>query len=134
MKEQRALTLVLRHSSLRSAMPVRIGFSEYRRQMLEKELARIIDLMPQLGIQKVILTGSYARGETGPDSNLNLVIVQETARGYQFGRREDFFSYHLNPEVAMDYVVYTPEEFDQESESNPSLRYALERGRVVYEG
>lgn len=114
-------------------MPVRIGFTEFRRQMLEKELARVIGLMPQLGIQKVILTGSHARGETSPGSNLNLVIVQESARGYQYGRREDFFSYHLNPEVAMDYVVYTPEEFEEESISNPSLRYALERGRVVYD-
>ena len=78
-------------------MAVRIGFTEYRRQMLEKELARIVSLMPQLGIQKVILTGSQARGETNPGSNLNLVIVQESARGYQYGRREDFFSYHLNP-------------------------------------
>ena len=114
-------------------MPVRIGFAEYRRRMLEKELDRIVGLMPQLGIQKVVLTGSYARGATTPGSNLNLVIVQETARGYQYGRREDFFSYHLNPEVAMDYVVYTPEEYEQESISNPTLRYALERGRVVYE-
>ncbi len=114
-------------------MPVRIGFAEFRRQMLDKDLARVLALMPQLGIQKVILTGSHARGQTKPGSNLNLVIVQESARDYQYGRREDFFSYHLNPEVAMDYVVYTPEEFEEESLNNPSLRYALERGRVVYE-
>ncbi len=114
-------------------MAVRIGFTEYRRQMLDKELTRIVGLMPQLGIQKVILTGSHARGATGPGSDLNLVVIQETARGYQYGRREDFFSYHLNPEVGMNYVVYTPEEFEEESLSNPSLRYALERGRVVYE-
>ena len=114
-------------------MPVRIGFTEYRRQMLEKELSRIVALMPQLGIRKVVLTGSHARGSINPGSDLNFVIVQESARGYQYGRREDFFSYHLNPEVAMDYVVYTPEEFEEESLTNPSLRYALERGRVVYE-
>ena len=114
-------------------MPVRLGFTEYRRQMLERELARIIEMMPQLGIQKVFLTGSYSRGDLRPESNLNLVIVQETARDYQFGRREDFFSYHLNPDVAMDFVVYTPEEFDLERQTNPSLRYVLERGRVVYE-
>ncbi len=114
-------------------MPVRIGFTEFRRQMLEKELTRVVGLMPQLGIQKVVLTGSHGRGSVNPGSNLNLVIVQETARGYQYGRREDFFSYHLNPEVAMDYVVYTPEEFEEESVNNPSLRYAVERGRVVYE-
>jgi predicted nucleotidyltransferase len=101
--------------------------------MLEKELGRIVALMPQLGIRKVVLTGSHARGSINPGSDLNFVIVQESARGYQYGRREDFFSYHLNPEVAMDYVVYTPEEFEEESLTNPSLRYALERGRVVYE-
>ena len=112
-------------------MPIRIGFTEHRRHLLEKELARIIEEMPQLGVQKVILIGSFARGEIGPASNINLVIVHDIE--YRFGRREDFFSYHLNPQIAMDFVVYTPQEFEVESGANASLRYALERGRVVYE-
>ncbi|MFQ5880690.1 MAG: nucleotidyltransferase domain-containing protein [Dehalococcoidia bacterium] len=112
-------------------MPVRMGFTEYRRQLLEKELERLVEEMPRLGIPKVILVGSFARGQTGPDSDLNLVILHDTE--YGFGRRQDFFSYHLDPQVAMHFVVYTPKEFEEESLANASLRYALERGRVVYE-
>ena len=114
-------------------MPARVGFLNYRRQLLEAELERISGAFPQLGVQKVLLTGSVARGEIGPSSNLNLVIVQDSARGYEFGRRQDFFSYHLDPSIAMDFTVYTPEEFEVERQSNATLRYALERGRLVYE-
>ena len=115
----------------RSDMPVRVGFIEYRRQSLEKELARIVEDMPRLGIRKVFLVGDLARGRIGPASNLTLVIIHGTE--YGFGRREDFFSYHLEPMVGMEFLVYTPQEFEIESQTNPSLRYALERGRVVYD-
>ena len=114
-------------------MPVRVGFTEYRRQLLQRELDRVVGMMPQLGVEKVFLIGSFAREQTGPDSNLNLVILHEAASDYKFGRREDFFSYHLDPQVATDFVVYTLGEFQVESQGNASLRYALGRGRVVYD-
>jgi hypothetical protein len=35
-------------------MSVRIGFSQYRKQMLEKELDNIMGLLPQLGVERSI--------------------------------------------------------------------------------
>ena len=38
-------------------MPMRVGFGEFRRQMLERDLEAIEEMIPILGVEKVILTG-----------------------------------------------------------------------------
>ena len=75
-------------------MPVRVGFTQYRREMLERELQRVQDLLPSLGVEKVILTGDMATGDYAPDSRIELIIVQKTE--LPFGRRADFFSNHFD--------------------------------------
>ena len=112
-------------------MPVRIGFGKYRRQALEKELDRITQMMPQLGVQQAILIGDLARNEVGPDSSLDLIIVQDIPGA--FTRRMDFFTSHLGPMLATNFLVYTPEEFQTLKETSPFLRNALQRGRIVCE-
>ena len=37
---------------------MRIGFTDFRKQMLEEELKNVEALLPQLGVKKVILTGA----------------------------------------------------------------------------
>ena len=92
-------------------MPVRIGFTKFRQQMLEQELENIQGLLPTLGVEKVILTGDMVTGKYSPDSRIDLIIVHDTDR--PFGRRADFFSYHLGSGVEVDTLVYTPDEFDR---------------------
>ena len=112
-------------------MPMRIGFSEFRRQMLERELENIIGVLPQLGIEKAILIGDMVTGDYRPDSRIELIIVQRTQS--PFGRRADFFSYHLDSAVAVDTQVYTPEEFETLREPLPSLHHVCEKGRVIFD-
>ena len=111
-------------------MPVRIGFSVLRKQMLEKELENINSLMPQLGVEKVILTGDMITGDISPDSRIDLIVVQKT--DLAFGRRADFFSYHLSSMVAVDCQVYTPEEFEELEDTLPALYAATRQGQVIY--
>ena len=112
-------------------MPARAGFSRYREQSLERELERITEMMPQLGVQRAILIGDLASGQVGPESSLDLVMVIDIQGN--FTRRMDFFTSHLAPSVATVFYVYTPEEFQTLQESSPFLRAALGRGRTVYE-
>jgi len=111
-------------------MPVRIGFTKFRQQMLEQELENIQGLLPTLGVEKVILTGDMVTGKYSPDSRIDLIIVHDTDR--PFGRRADFFSYHLGSGVEVDTLVYTPEEFDRLQVTLPALHAACEKGRVIY--
>ena len=112
-------------------MPVRAGFSRYRKEMLERELETILELLPQLGLEKVILTGDMATEDYQPDSRIELIVVQKT--DLPFGRRADFFSYHLDTAVAVDTQVYTPEEFEELQEELPALNRACKQGRVIFD-
>ena len=112
-------------------MPVRIGFSLFRKEMLEQALQGIEDLLPILGVEKVILVGDMVTEDFHPESSINLVVVHETDR--PFGRRADFFSYHLDANVAVDTQVYTPEEFERLQDTLPALHHACQNGSVIYE-
>ncbi len=112
-------------------MPVRVGFSRFRKEMLERELETILEILPILGVEKVILTGDMVSDDYQPDSRIELIVIHKT--DMSFGRRADFFSYHLNTGVAVDTQVYTPEEFDELEEKLPVLNQACKLGRVIFE-
>ena len=111
-------------------MPMRVGFAEFRRQMLERDLVAIEEMIPILGVEKVILTGDMAAGEFKPDTKIELIIVHNTE--YSFGRRADFFSYHLPSSVDIDTLVYTPAEFEDMKEKLPALAKACREGREIF--
>ena len=112
-------------------MPMRVGFSLFRKQMLERELDSIMGLLPQLGIEKAILIGDMITEDYQPESQIELVIVHDTDR--PFGRRADFFSFHLGSAVAVDTQVYTPQEFEELQETLPALYAACQKGRVIFD-
>ncbi len=112
-------------------MPLRVGFSMFRKDMLERELEGIEKLLPYLGVERVILVGDMITERYTQGSAIQLVVVHETDR--PFGRRADFFSYHLDSAVAVDTWVYTPAEFQELQESLPALNRACQQGRVLYD-
>ena len=111
-------------------MPMRVGFSEFRKQMLERDLEAIVEMIPILGVEKVILVGDMAAGDYKPDTKIELVIVHNTE--YSFGRRADVFSYHLPSSVGVETLVYTPSEFDELREKLPALAKACREGREIF--
>ena len=112
-------------------MPMRVGFTLFRKEMLERELTGIQELFPTLGIEKVILTGDMITEDFSPESSIDLIVVQKTTD--TFGRRADFFSYHLGSYVAVNTQVYTPEEFEILQDILPALSEACQKGRVIFD-
>lgn len=104
-----------------------------RRSLLEEELARFLPLLAGPGgAEKVILFGSFARGEQADESDLDLVVVKRT--DLPFWKRVIEIRKLLRPRVAVDVLVYTPEEIEQMANERPFVRdEILGRGRVVYE-
>jgi predicted nucleotidyltransferase len=82
--------------------------------------------------RKVIAFGSVARGEADAWSDLDLIVVADTARPF-FERFKDFAGlYDVWPRL--DLLVYTPEEFARmAAEDNPLIRRALDEGVVLHE-
>ncbi len=107
-------------------MPIMFGFSGHRRQQLVEEFRRMTEELPRLGVERAWLTGDLADNRVGPESDLEFVLVHETAE--RFHRRPDFFSTHLRPAVGTRFIVYTPAEFNQLREIDQILIDACRAG------
>jgi predicted nucleotidyltransferase len=97
---------------------------------ISKAITTIID---GANPDKIYLFGSRARGFEGPDSDLDLLIIQKTAGPTRF--RSARIS-QLLPErrFPLDVIVNTPEEFEARSKIPNSIqRVVAEEGLLVYD-
>ncbi len=95
------------------------------------DLGEIVNiLLDKYGpIEKIILFGSAARGETDEYSDLDLIVVKKTGKNFV----QRLVEVPLLP-VHSDVFVYTPEEFEQMKENeNPFIMKALESHKIIYE-
>ena len=76
------------------------------------------EIVPQLRralagrVEAAYLFGSVAVGAARPGSDLDLILVQQTTRGF-FERGEDFFDIFDLVPADLDLLVYTPQEFSR---------------------
>jgi predicted nucleotidyltransferase len=103
---------------------------ERRRRNLEAELERIVHALMTLGVRRVLLFGSFARGDVRGRSDLDLIVIADT--GEPFVERCARFYTALAPRIGMDLLVYTPSEFEM-MKDRPFVRHALRHAKVVYE-
>lgn len=83
--------------------------------------------------RRVLVFGSYARGEAGPESDLDLFIEMETDRRPPERAADVAALFGLRP-WPLDVVVYTPEEVERLRGRGGTLLARIEReGRVLYE-
>lgn len=82
---------------------------------------------------RVILFGSYARGEANEDSDLDLMVVESAVvnRVREMARLRDAVG---RMDIGVDVLVYSEAEFDERRHWLSSVvRWAVEEGRVMYE-
>jgi hypothetical protein len=106
------------------------GFSQQRRRMLDAEAERLTNELPPLGVLRMYLIGDFGAGRVEPDTELELLIVQETDEPFQ--RRPDFFVSHVRPRIGTRFIVYTPGEFEELEADDPVIRLALTSGELLY--
>jgi len=102
-----------------------------RREELQRELRRIVSKCRDLGYRKAILFGSLARGNVGPWSDIDLILVKDTDKRF-LDRLDEFYGGVL-PDLPVDVLVYTPEEFARLSRERAFVRRALKEGVVLYD-
>ena len=100
----------------------------------EETIQHIVEtIATHLSPRRIILFGSYARGESGPDSDLDIFVeldppLPARGRGSQIKRLFDPYP------CPMDIVVYSPEEVAYWKQAPASLvASVLREGKVLYE-
>ncbi len=110
-------------------LPQRESAAE-RRRCLEREVERMVPLLKKRGAQRIILFGSLARQGSRRPADIDLMVVMPTKQ--RFLDRLDELYRLLDCPMALDLLVYTPEEFEQMRHTSSLVRQAVREGRVLY--
>jgi predicted nucleotidyltransferase len=104
--------------------------AEVRLQLLPEITRRILAVSQP---KKIILFGSYARGDFGPDSDLDLLVILD---GIDSTRAESNRLRRALRGLLMpiDILVATPQQIERHRQTIGLIyRPALEEGKVIYE-
>lgn len=82
-------------------------------------------------IERVVLFGSRARGDARLLSDVDLLVVSPAFRGKSLGERAGPLYVAWDLDLPVDFLCYTPEEFERERGRVSIVRVALEEGRDV---
>ncbi len=99
----------------------------------QEEIERITSqLIEKYKPEKIILFGSAARGDAGPDSDADFLIIKKDAPPKGRDRMIEV-SRLIERSIPVDFLIYLPEEFEARlSRGDPFLEMILEEGRVLY--
>ena len=100
-----------------------------RKKMIGEMVNRIVE---HFDPEKIILFGSSARGDAGPDSDVDLLVVMPV-RGSKRKKQLEIRSLLHGIRLAKDIVVSRPEDFDWRKEIVGTIEYlATKEGKVLY--
>lgn len=109
----------------------------YQRGLPRDWKKRLVSALVEPEVERILLFGSRARGDAGPHSDLDLLIVRRTGERFlaRIGAAYQCLAnaaVHLGVDV--DVLVYTPEEYQRMlDEGNPLVTRAQREGKVLYE-
>ena len=97
----------------------------------------VMDLVKEIDPEKIILFGSYAKGNQTPESNLDLLIIEKDEFNHTRNRwneltriRKILASYR----IAKDILVFSKSEEEEWKNSvNHIISSALKEGSLLYE-
>lgn len=107
--------------------------------MGEKEdlMSEIGDLIERLSkkikIEKVIIFGSRARGEEEEESDVDLLIISPDFKAKKFRERALGFYKYSELDFPVDFICFTPEEFEKMKSRATIVKEALEEGILIDE-
>lgn len=97
-------------------------------EVLDEIIRRIVEVAQP---EKIILFGSAARGEMGPNSDLDLLVVKSGAHRRRLA--QDTYMNLIGVGQAVDIIVVTPEDVERYQDAiGLVLDPALREGKTVY--
>ena len=106
-----------------------------KRRVKPKVLADVIRRVVEAAQpDKIVLFGSAARGEMGPNSDLDLLVIKGGKFNY-WRLLTTIYRQLRDTEAAVDVVLVTPDDVERYGDSPCLVIYpALREGKVVYGG
>jgi len=105
-----------------------------KKEDLMSEIGNLIErLSKKIKIEKVIIFGSRARGEEEEESDLDLLIISPDFKGKKFRERARGFYKYYELDFPVDFICFTPEEFEKMKSRATIVKEALEEGIVIDE-
>jgi predicted nucleotidyltransferase len=108
---------------------IRTKRGRVKRRVLAEVIRRVVEAAQP---DKIILFGSAARGEMGPNSDLDLLVI----KGGKFNRERltsKIYDHLYDAEAAVDVMLVTPEEVEHYRDTHCLVICpALREGKVVY--
>lgn len=96
---------------------------------IEEMVRRIVE---RFHPEKIILFGSYARGEAGPDSDVDLLVVMAVHGSKRAAQLQVRLALH-DIRLPKDVVVVTPDQFERQREIPGTIvRPAFLEGKMLY--
>lgn len=102
---------------------------QVRQEILDEIIRRIVEVAKP---DKIIMFGSAARGQMGPNSDVDLLVIK--SGDFHRGRvTEEIYMNLFGVGEAVDVIVVTPEDVERYRDSFALVIYpALREGKVVY--
>ena len=101
-------------------------------QALKKSLQEIADkIANRFRPEKIVLFGSYAWGDPGPDSDVDLLIIAETENTRRTAMEID--GYLFPRPFGIDVIVYTAEQVERRQKAGDFfISDIMRNGKVLY--
>ena len=107
--------------------------AQHRKAQVERDIRRMVHrIRTRFHPERIILFGSHARGDAGPDSDVDLLVVMPV-KGDRLKKQLEVRMALHDIHVAKDIIVTTPEDFEWRKDAIGTIeRPASREGKVMY--
>jgi len=107
-------------------------WQQEQRPRIERELTRVVEALGKLGARRIVLFGSHARGDFNEASDIDLMVILDTKE--RMVERIERVLEAIDSELAVEPLVYTPEEYERlKASQGPFIQTVEREGKVLYE-
>ena len=112
---------------------VNVPTIDKRKRIPQEAIDQVVEqIVEKFKPQKIILFGSYARGNPRPESDVDLLVVMDNQR--KKSKQSLEIRRHLGVMFGLDLVVYTSKRLKERVDMGDwFLRDVLKEGKVLYE-